>query len=152
MPWLWQSSASGHRKARFLSPYIGIISFWKSHDEVMDICVLCRLYNLIHRCSGFPIFNIFLYTSAEQIHILLYNSNTAAQRWKHQISHILPIYFYTSLCHIIEARQEVANSGFSRSGWFLRGQLNALPVPGTKHVKVSRFYFPFRNGKRHCHK
>ena len=60
-------------------------------DEVMDISLLCSVDDLVHRSAWFAVAYIFLDGSAEQVDILLDDTDLISKRGKCQSPDIFPV-------------------------------------------------------------
>ena len=92
----------------------------------MNIGRLCGFDNLFNGRAGFPISDIVPYGSGEEVHILLYHSNLAAQAFEGQCAHIFSVNGDPPAGYIVEAGQERTDGCLSAS----RGPHQSDGFPG----------------------
>ena len=81
----------------------------------MDICLLRRFHDLFHGCRGLAVGDILPDGSAEEVYILLYNTDLISKTLQRQLPYILSVNADGSAGDIIEPGQQRADRRLAAS-------------------------------------
>src|SRR5699024_3659058 len=106
--------ASGDAGAAFT--HVVVVSGGQRFDKIVDVGFFCRADDLLHGSFRFSVGDVLPDGAAEQVDLLLYDADLAAQGFQRQAADILSVDGDFSSRDVIETGHKRADGGFSAPG------------------------------------
>src|SRR5699024_1393654 len=92
--------------------HVGVVSVGERFDKIVDVGFFCRADDLLHGSFRFSVGDVLPDGAAEQVDLLLYDADLAAQGFQRQAADILSVDGDFSSRDVIETGQKRADGGF----------------------------------------